>query len=116
METESVESRVPWSSKVLQTYVILVVHASRHETTTYSELGNWIWEDVRSINGVLAPINRHCKRKGLPLLGVLVLSSTGQPGLSYPGPRESIPAETERAYAHDWLAEVPPTIEQLTES
>ena len=107
----------PWWGKALQTYLILIGHATRRETTTYLKLAEQLGEDSRAINGFLKPLYDYCGRNRLPRLNVIAVSGvTGEPGLSYPGPRESIYTEREAVYNHDWLADVPPTIEQLMES
>ena len=104
----------PWWGRVLQTYLILVGHATRRETTTYLKLADQLETAGQSINGHLRPLHEYCVKNNLPYIDIIVVSGiSGEPGLSYPGPREHIYTGREAVYNHDWLGDVPPTVEQL---
>ena len=116
MVTKFAELPDPWWGRVLQTYLILVGHATRRETTTYPTLAKQLGTERQSINALLRPLSKYCERNHLPRLSVLVVSAiNGEPGRDSPGPRESIYTERENVYKYPWLLDVPPTIQQLME-
>ena len=102
--------------RALKTYLILIGHATRRETTTYGDLAAKLGDNVPPmfVGSYLDPIAQYCERNGLPRLTVLAVGQgSGVPGEGYPGPRESIDADRERVYQYDWYDLIPPTIAEL---
>ena len=102
--------------RALKTYLILIGHATRRETTTYGDLAAKLGDNVQpiSVGNYLDPISRYCERNNLPRLTVLAVGKdSGVPSDGYPGPRESIDEDRERVYRYNWYNLIPPTIAEL---
>lgn len=107
---ESHLSRQP--ARAIQAWIILVGHATRRQTLTYSDLNHMVnFSNPRNLNRILEYIMRFCNKHGLPSLTSIVVSkSTGVPGEGLP---DFDPAHHERVFQYDWYGIFPPTIEEL---
>jgi hypothetical protein len=103
----------------LRAYLVLIGCAYRGETITYGELAAAVKRGGPNLMAeALDCLTRWCTRSGLPQLASLVVErTTGMPGPWFTAvPRDAIPSEHEKVWAHDWFAHFAPTIEELSKS
>ena len=97
----------------MKTYLILIGHAARRETTTYGDLASKLGANVPPMFVGAISIPSPGTAEPVRLTVLAVGQDSGVPGDGYPGPRESINADRERVYQYDWYDLIPPTIVEL---
>ncbi len=100
----------------LRAYLYLIGCAVHRKSITYGELAQRIKRGGPNLLArPLDMLTRWCRGNDVPALTVLVVEQTT--GLPAPGftavSRTEIPAEQERVWDYDWLAILPPPIEEL---
>lgn len=101
----------------LKTYLPLVAHATRRETTTYHNLAVRLNVMDIAVRNYLEPIYTYCRHNGLPALTTIVVSKErGEPtgGDERFGGRENMYKEREKVYQFDWYKILPPCLSDLT--
>ena len=93
----------------------LISRASQRQTVPYQAL-------TQAIGGIVPPVAAgkyldlllvYCREKGLPTISTIVVSAvTGQPSMKSKHIYR-LYRERENVYAHNWFAEVPPSLEEL---
>ena len=99
-----------------QVWMILVAAARLRQTLTYGDLADAL--GVKGPGGVFAKIlgriYNYCLQEGLPLLTVIVVNKqTGRPGWEKGYADVDTDDERERVFRHGWIAQEPPTPEEL---
>ena len=103
------------AQRALQIWRILIGAAHHRESLTYQEVGDLIGMPPIALTQPLNLIMDYCQRHDLPPVPVLVVRQrTGKPGPGYPRP-DTVDADREAVFSHNWYAMVPVTAEELGE-
>ena len=102
--------------RALLIWQVLIAKARDRQTIPYGILAYTIGLKPgahRAIGLYLDPIERYCRDNSLPVLTIIVVNlQTGRPSYVPEGLDED--AEWERVFDRKWFAQMPPTIDELT--
>lgn len=83
--------------------------ALEHNTSTYTELAEFVGVHPRVTRFFLALIQAHCLHHGLPPLTILVINNTGLPGTGFIAwDTHQFELDKQKVFAHDWSQEENP--------
>jgi hypothetical protein len=103
--------------RAAQIWSLLTYAASHRQTITYDLLSRHIGVPRHGLGQLLEPVQSYCLIHELPALTSLVVTENGQPGPGFVAvPLEDVPAEQQGVFAHDWLAQWPPSEDILRDA
>ena len=102
------------AERALLLWQVLIKTAVNRQTITYSALATAIGQAGmgRTLGPDLDRVAAYCYANSLPHLPIIVVrKGTGVP--SYVPPNVDVDSARETAFAHNWFATTPPTLEEL---
>lgn len=102
--------------RAIQVYQVLIAAAYQRQTLTYEMVGERIGMPRQALGQQLHHLQNYCEREGLPPITALVVrKGEGTPSTGY-HEGESVDAERERVFAHEWYKRAPLTEAELRDA